>query len=37
MSQEKAIGAGTRGTLSYNSHDTANPGVQYEVDIKGED
>ena len=37
MSQGKAIGAGTRGTLSYNCHDMANPGVQYEVDIKGED
>ena len=34
MSQEKAIGAGTRGTLSYTSHDTANPGAKYEADIK---
>lgn len=34
MSQGKAIGAGTRGTLSYTSHDMANPGAKYEADIK---
>ena len=34
MSQGNAIGAGTLGTLSYNSHDTANLGAKYEADIK---
>ncbi|MBP3269234.1 MAG: hypothetical protein J6L98_01010, partial [Bacteroidales bacterium] len=33
MSQGKAAGAGTLGTLSYNSHDTANLGANYSADI----
>jgi len=34
MSQGKAIGAGTLGTLSYNSFDTDKLGAKYEADIK---
>ena len=34
MSQGNAIGAGTRGTLSYNSFDTDELGAKYEADIK---